>query len=87
MKIIKTTEYFEISLEEAQREIDDYTVEERKVLDAGLEHHFFETYENLEKEINSGRCKTYMCKNGYETLVFEFVGDNKNHSNYCMVFR
>lgn len=87
MKIYKTTDYFGVSLEEAKREIEDYTIEERKVLDAGLEHYFFKTYEGLEREINSERCKEYISRNEYEVLLFEFVSDNINHNKYCMVFK
>ena len=42
MNIIKTTEYFNITVEEAGKKINEYdTREEVKVLDAGFEHYFF----------------------------------------------
>ena len=50
MNIIKTTDYFNITVEEAGKKINEYdTREEAKVLDAGLEHYFFQTLEGLEK--------------------------------------
>lgn len=87
-KIIKTTDYFNITVEEAGKIINNYdTREEAKVLDAGLEHVFFETLEGLEKEYNSEKCKEYAKKYDYEILLFEFVADNSNHNKYCMVFK
>lgn len=88
MKIIKTTEYFNITEEEASKIIDDYnTKEEAKVLDVGLEHYFFETLEGLTEEYNLEERKVYTNNKGYEVVVFEFVADNSNHNKYCMVFR
>lgn len=43
MTIYKTTNYFKITKEEAEKTRDGYTREEAKVLDAGLEHYFFQT--------------------------------------------
>lgn len=88
MKIYKTTEYFDMTVEEAAKVIDEYntTKEEAKVLDAGLEHKFFKTYEGLEKEFRSEECKKYAERYGYEVLLFEFMCDNSNHNKYCMVF-
>lgn len=46
MNIVKTTDYFNIKIEETGKQINEYdTREEAKVLDAGLEHYFFETLE------------------------------------------
>ena len=88
MNIIKTTDYFNITVEEAGKICNGYdTKEEAKVLDAGLEHYFFETLEGLEKEYNSEERKIYTDSKGYEVLLFEFVADNSNHNKYCMVFR
>lgn len=88
MNIIKTTDYFNITVEEAGKQIDnDMTIEEAKVLDSGLEHYFFETLEGLEKAYNSKECQVYTKLKGYELLLFEFVVDNSNHNKYCMVFR
>ena len=88
MNIIKTTDYFNITVEEAGKQInDDMTREEAKVLDAGLEHYFFETLEGLTKEYNSKELQVYAEIKGYELLLFEFVADNSNHNKYCMVFR
>ena len=88
MNIIKTTEYFNITVEEAGEKINEYdTKEEAKVLDAGFEHYFFETLEGLEREYNSEERKSYTDSKGYEVLLFEFVADNSNHNKYCMVFR
>lgn len=88
MKTNKTTEYFNITVEEASKQIDEYnTREEAKVLDAGLEHYFFATLEGLEKEYNSAELKEYIDKYKYEIIVFEFVSDNSNHNKYCMVLR
>ena len=89
MNIIKTTDYFNITVEEAGKKLtdEDLTREEVKVLDAGLEHTFFETLEGLEKDYNSKWCKEYVEKYGYKILLFEFVADNSNHNKYCMVFR
>lgn len=88
MNIIKTTEYFNITVEEAGKIRNGYdTREEAKVLDAGFEHYFFETLEGLEKEYNSEERKNYTDSKGYDVLLFEFVADNSNHNKYCMVFR
>lgn len=88
MNIIKTTDYFNMTVEEAGKQIDEYnTREEAKVLDAGLEHYFFETLKGLEKEYNSKKRQKYTEKYGYEVLLFQFVADNTNHNKYCMVFR
>ena len=77
MNIIKTTEYFNITVEEAGKKINEYdTKEEAKVLDSGLE-----------KEYNSEERKSYTDSKGYKVLLFEFVADNSNHNKYCMVFR
>lgn len=86
--IVKTTTYFNISKEEAGKLVnEDDTREEAKVLDAGLEHHFFETLEGLYKEYVSEERKAYTEKKDYEVLLFEFVADNSNHNKYCMVFK
>lgn len=88
MNIIKTTDFFNITVEEAGKKIDDdMTREEAKVLDAGFEHYFFETLEGLTKEYNSKDRQNYTESKGYEVLLFEFVADNSNHNKYCMVFR
>ena len=88
MNIIKTTEYFNITVEEAGKIRHGYdTREVAKVLDVGFEHYFFETLEGLEKEYNSEERKNYTDSKGYEVLLFEFVADNSNHNKYCMVFR
>ena len=88
MNIIKTTDFFNITVEEAGKKIDDdMTREEAKVLDAGLEHYFFETLEELERGYNSEERKSYTDSKGYEVLLFEFVADNSNHNKYCMVLR
>lgn len=86
MTIYKTTDYFNITKEEAEKTRDGYTREEAKVLDAGLEHYFFKTLEGLTEEYNSEKRKAYTEKYGYKVIVFEFVAENSNH-NYCMVFR
>lgn len=87
MKINKTTEYFNMSIKEAAKMVDEYiTKEEAKVLDEGLEHYFFGTYEGLVKEFESEERKNYTEKYDYEVLLFEFVCDNSNHNKYCMVF-
>lgn len=88
MNIVKTTDYFNITIEEAGKKIDAYnTKEEAKVLDAGVEHYFFETLEGLEKEYNSTERQDYVASKGYDVLLFEFVADNTNHNKYCMVFK
>lgn len=88
MNIVKTTDYFNITIEEAGKQINEYdTREEAKVLDAGLEYYFFETLEGLEREYNSKERQEYTKKNEYEVLLFEFMADNSNHNKYCMVFR
>lgn len=88
MNIIKTTDYFNITVEEAGKICNGYeTKEEAKILDFGLEHYFFETLEGLEKEYNSKERKSYTDSKGYEVLLFEFVADNSNHNKYYMVFR
>lgn len=87
MKIYKTTEYFKITETEATERINEYdTREEAKVLDSGLEHHFYRTLEGLENDYNSDQRKQYTDKYGYDVLLFEFVADNDNHNKYCMVF-
>lgn len=87
MNIVKTTDYFGISAEEAGRIINGYdTREEAKVLDSGLEHYFFETLEGLEREYNSVERKKYVEEKDYDVMLFEFVADNSNHNKYCMVF-
>ena len=86
MKINKTTDYFNITVEEAGEIRNCYdTREEAKVLDAGLEHYFFETLEGMEKEYNSKSFQSYLKDKGYEATVFEFVTDNGNHNKYCIV--
>lgn len=87
MTIHKTTTYFNITKEEAEKTRDGYTREEAKVLDAGLEHYFFGTLESLTKEYDSKERKEYTKRRGYEVLLFEFVADNSNHNKYCMVFK
>lgn len=88
MQINKTTEYFNITEEEAAKIVNGYdTREEAKVLDLGLEHYFFETLEGLKKEFDSTVCQEYVKAHHYEILLFEFVADNSNHNKYCMVFR
>ena len=87
MEIIYTTDYFHMTQEEAGEIVGKYgTKEECKVLDVGLEHYFFTTREELEKEYDSQKRKTYTQKYNYEVIVFEFVADNSNHNRYCMVF-
>ena len=88
MTIYKTTDYFNITKEEASEIRNGYdTREEAKVLDAGLEHYFFQTLEGIKEEYNYEKKKAYTEKYGYEVIVFEFVADNSNHNKYCMVFR
>lgn len=88
MKIIKTTDYFNMTIEEAGKKINEYnTKEEAKVLDVGMEHYFFGTLVGLEEEYNSDKCKEYVKKYGYEIILFELVADNSNHNKYCMVFK
>ena len=87
-KLVKTTDYFNITTEEAGKIINGSdTREEAKVLDSGFEHFFFETLEGLVKEYNSDECKEYTKKHDYDILLFEFVADNSNHNKYCMVFK
>ena len=77
-----------MTVEEAGQHINENnTREEAKVLDAGLEQYFFETYTGLEKEYNSDACQKYVKEHSYEILLFEFVADNSNHNKYCMVFK
>lgn len=88
MNIYKTTDYFNMTKEEAAQKVDDYnTREEAKVLDSGLEHVFFVTHEALEREFHSEKCQAYVKAKCYEILLLEFVSDNDNHNKYCMVFR
>ena len=88
MTIYKTTDYFNITKEEASKICNGYdTREEAEVLDSGLEHYFFETLECLTNEYNSEERKEYTERKGYEVILFEFVADNSNHNKYCMVFR
>lgn len=88
MEIHKTTDYFNITKEEAGMIRNGYdTREEAKVLDSGLEHYFFETLEGLMKEYNSKERKEYTKEKGYEVILFEFVADNSNNIKYAMVFR
>lgn len=87
MEIHKTTDYFNITEQEAGKYIDEYnTREEAKVLDVGTEHYFFETLEGLTKDYNSECRKNYTQKYEYDVILFEFVADNANHNKYCMVF-
>lgn len=88
MTIHKTTEYFNLTNEEAGKIVNGYdTKEEAEVLDSGLEHYFFETLDELKKDYNSNKRKKYTTEKEYEVLLFEFVTDNSNHNKYCMVFR
>ena len=88
MEIHKTTDYFNITKEEAGKIRNGYdTREEAKVLDSGLEYYFFETLECLMKEYNSKERKEYTEGKGYEVILFEFVADNSNNIKYAMVFR
>ena len=87
MNIIKTTDYFNITANEAGEKVDEYnTKEEAMVLDAGLKCYLFETLESL-RRFNSIECQNYAKEYGYEILLFEFVADNSNHNKYCMVFK
>ncbi len=90
MKVYKTTKYFNITSEEAAEIIDDVyeiTREEAKVLDEGVEHHFYRTYRAMRKDFNSKFYRSRIKEYGYEVLFFKFVSDNDNHNKYCMVFR
>lgn len=88
MLLHRTTDYFHITAKEAGITWNgDETVEEAKVLDCGLEHHFFQTLESLEKEFHSERRKAYAKNHGYDVILFELVADNSNHNRYCMVFQ
>lgn len=88
LEIRKTTDFFNITKEEAARKINESdTKEEAMVLDSGLEHFFFETLEGLKKEYASKERQEYTRAKGYEVLLFEFVANNSNHNKYCMVFR
>lgn len=87
MTINKTTDYFNIVVEEAGKRINQYdTTEEAMVLDSCLEHYFFETLEGLREEYNSDIRKRYTKQKSYDVLLFEFVADNDNHNRYCMGF-
>ncbi|MSS07042.1 hypothetical protein FYJ38_00115 [Clostridium sp. WB02_MRS01] len=87
MTINKTTDYFNITAEEAGKRINQYdTKEEAMVLDSCLEHYFFETLERLNEEYNSDMRKRYTKQKSYDVLLFEFVADNDNHNKYCMGF-
>lgn len=86
MQVFKTTDFFNITEAEAAKVTCGYTREEDMVLDYGLEHYFFETYEAVEREVNSQKCKRYSVQNNLEVIVFEFVTDNYEHCKYCMVF-
>lgn len=88
MKIIKTTEYFNMSEEQAGECIYDNTTREvAKILDSGLVHVFFETLVGLEKEYNSEYFKNFVEKHNYDVLIFELVADNDNNIKYAMVFK
>lgn len=88
MEIHKTTDYFNITKEEAGKIRNGYdTREEAKVLDSGLEHYFFETLEDLTKEYNSKERNEYTEEKGYKVILFEFVADNSNNIKYAMVFK
>ena len=88
MKIYKTTDYFNITVEEAKEIRNGYdTREEAKVLDAGLEHYFFRTLKGLKQKYNSEKCQEYIKSKQYDVVIFEFVADNSNHNKYCMVFK
>jgi hypothetical protein len=88
MIINKTTDYFNITVEEAGKIRNGYdTREEAKVLDAGLEHYFFETLEGMTNRYNSEEFQMYLSDRGYEATVFEFVADNSNHNKYCIVLK
>lgn len=69
MQIVKTTDYFNMTKEEAAEMRNEYdTREEAEVLDAGLEHYFFGTYEGLCKDYESTEFKNYVKKHKYEVL-------------------
>ena len=88
MQIVKTTDYFNMTKEEAAEMKNEYdTREEAEVLDAGLEHYFFGTYEGLCKDYESTEFKNYVKKHKYEVLIFEFVAENSNNNKYCIILK
>lgn len=86
--IHKTTDYFKISKGEASEFVNGVeTVEEAKVLDAGVEHYFYETYDELVGLLQDTEFQEYVKEKNYEKLVFEFVCDNLNNNKYCVVLK
>lgn len=87
VKIIKTTDYFNKSIEELSELRNDgtWTREECLICDDGLVVHWFNSLETLSKNINT---KTEKC-NGYDLelkAVLELQAPNTNNNKYAMVF-
>lgn len=87
MQIFKTTDYFQITAEEAAKKKNGYcTVEEAKILDTGEEQRFFATLEGLTDWINSDWTKSHIEYYEYNVILFELVAENDNNNKYCAVF-
>lgn len=88
IKIHKTTDYFDLTIEEAGLKCGDIgTKEEARILDSGLEFHFFEKLEAMIDDYRSEQCQEYIDYCDYTVLMFELMCPNKNNNKYCMVFR
>ena len=87
MNIVKTTDYFHMTKEEAGQLLNCYnTREEAKILDSGLEVYFFSTLEGLEKDFHSQCRISYTEQKKYEVKLFEMVAPNSNGNKYAMAF-
>lgn len=86
-KIVKTTDFFNISKQDAEKNNGYETKEEAKILDFGEEHYFFNTLEGLRKDYYSKNCQDYVKDKKYKIFLFELVANNSNNNKYCMVFK
>lgn len=82
--MIKTTDYFNMTIEELQQERECGTREEAKILDEGFEHYWFETLDGLNARLSEPEWKQYVDEHNYDVVIFEMLVENTNHNKYCI---
>lgn len=86
LNVIKTTDFFKMTAEEASCiRNGEETVEEAKLLDIAKKHYFFESLSGLFTSYDdiSSYCEDY----GYEIFTFELIAENSNNNKYCIVLQ